>query len=136
MMNESLIKQIIHAYYKVYNTLGFGFPEKIYENALAQELRSQSIEVEQQQPIQVFYEKELIGEFFADLLVGQGVLVIIKAEEKLRPDDDRQIMNYLKATTIEAGLLLNFGRRTEFKQKVFQNELKKRKRDAGKKSGE
>lgn len=115
-------EKIIKAFYKVYNTLGFGFLEKVYENALFIELRSMGLFVEKQRRIKVFYESQEVGDYFADLIVDEKVIVELKASEALCEEHEFQLINYLKATEIEVGLLLNFGKKPEFKRKIFSNE--------------
>ena len=117
-----ITEKIIKAFYKVYNTLGYGFSEKVYENALFIELVSMGLFVEKQKPIKVYYEGIEVGEYFADLIVEGCVIVELKAAEALCEEHEFQLINYLKATEIEVGLLLNFGKKTEFKRKVFSNE--------------
>jgi GxxExxY protein len=116
-----LTGQVIEAFYTVYNRLGYGFLEKVYENALAVELRERGFRVEQQLPIAVYYNGTVVGEYFADLLVNECVIVEIKALEKLCEEHSAQLINYLKATNIEVGLLLNFGSTPETKRKIFDN---------------
>lgn len=112
---------IIKAYYKVYNTLGYGFLEKVYENAMFIELRTFGLIVEKQRRVKVFYENQEVGDYFADLIVDEKVIVELKASEALCEDHEYQLINYLKATEIEVGILLNFGKKPEFKRKVFSN---------------
>jgi|SRR5690625_173176 len=125
-MNESykhskVTKEIIRAFYKVYNTLGYGFLEKVYENAMYFELRKMGFFVERQKRIKVFYEEVEVGDYFADLIVSESVIVELKAAEALHIENEYQLINYLKATEIEVGLLLNFGKTPEFKRKIFSN---------------
>lgn len=115
-----LTGQIIEAFYVVYGRLGHGFLEKVYENALALELRERGLRVKQQTPISVLYNGVVVGEYFADLLVEGCVIVEIKAVEKLCEEHLAQLLNYLKATEIEVGLLLNFGPKPETKRKIFE----------------
>jgi GxxExxY protein len=129
MNNESLkhsdiTGQIIKSFYKVYNALGYGFSEKVYENSLLIELKTCEFEVIQQKPINVFYQGFLVGEYFADLLVETSVIVELKAAESLSPAHEAQLLNYLKATQIEVGLLLNFGPKPDYKRKLFTNDRK------------
>ena len=124
MLHENITKKIIEAYYKVYNTLGYGFLEKVYENALKIELKRMDLKVEQQKNIKVFYEKFEVGDYFADIIVNDLVIVELKAAENLCEEHEAQLINYLKATNLEVGLLLNFGKRAEFKRKVFSNDRK------------
>jgi len=125
VLHEDVTRAIIQALYKVYNTLGYGFLEKVYENALAYELARQGLEVRQRWPIKVYYDGHLMGEYFADLLVGSRVIVELKAVENLCPEHEAQLLNYLKATEIEVGLLLNFGPKPDFRRKIFTNDRKK-----------
>ena len=113
--------KIIKAFYKVYNTLGYGFLEKVYENALFLELRAMDLFVEKQKQIKVFYEAIEVGEYYADLIVDNCAIVELKAAESLCEEHEFQLINYLKATEVEVGLLLNFGKKPEFKRKVFSN---------------
>ncbi len=119
--HSDITEKIIKAYYKVYNTLGYGFLEKVYENALYIELRAMDLFVEKQKQIKVYYEGKEVGEYFADLVVAECVIVELKAAESLCEEHEFQLINYLKATEIEVGLLLNFGKKPEFKRKVFSH---------------
>jgi GxxExxY protein len=121
--HSDITKKIIKAFYKVYNTLGYGFLEKVYENALFIELRAIGLFVEKQKQIKVYYEGKEVGEYFADLIVADCVIVELKAAESLCEEHGFQLINYLKATEIEVGLLLNFGKKPEFTRKVFSNEV-------------
>jgi GxxExxY protein len=119
--HSDLTEKIIKAFYKVYNTLGFGFLEKVYENAMFIELRNMGLFVEKQRRVKVFYEGNLVGDYCADLAVEEKVIVELKAAEALCEDHEFQLINYLKATEIEVGLLLNFGKKPEFRRKIFTN---------------
>ncbi|MBN9292628.1 MAG: GxxExxY protein [Flavobacteriia bacterium] len=119
--HSNLTELIIKSFYEVYNTLGYGFLEKVYENALYIELRKVGFYVEKQKRIQVFYDETEVGEYYADLLVNNLVIIELKAAEFLRKEHEQQLINYLHATDIEVGLLLNFGKSPEFKRKVFSN---------------
>ena len=114
----------IKCFYSVYRILGHGFLEKNYENALAFELRERGFRVEQQAPINVLYKGEIIGEYFADLLVEDCLICELKATPFLSQDHEAQLLNYLKATDIELGLLLNFGKKPEVRRKIYDNPLK------------
>ena len=122
--HSQLTQNIIKAYYNVYNTLGFGFLEKVYENAMVLELKEMGFEVEKQKQIDVFYHNEPIGTYYADLLVNDKVILELKAAQYLLENHEIQLINYLKATKIEVGLLLNFGKKPEFKRKIYSNEIK------------
>ncbi len=119
--HSEITEKIIKAFYKVYNTLGYGFLEKVYENALFMELLEAGLPVKKQEQIKVYYEETEIGVYFADLIVGESVIVELKAAETLCEEHEFQLINYLKATEIEVGLLLNFGKKPELKRKVFSN---------------
>ncbi len=119
--NKNLTEKIIKIFYKAYNNLGYGFLEKVYENAMMIEFKRIGIPVVSQFAIKVVYESEVIGEYFADILVDNKVIVEIKAAKSLAVENEAQLLNYLKATDIEVGLLLNFGPKPDFKRKVFDN---------------
>lgn len=124
-LHKELTSKIIQAFYKVYNTLGYGFLEKVYENAMRVELNKMGISVEQQKNIKVYYESEMVGDYFADLLIEELVIVELKAAENICEEHEAQLLNYLKATDIEVGLLLNFGKIPEVRRKIFMNKNKK-----------
>ena len=119
--HKELTDKIINNFYRVYNKLGYGFLEKIYGNAMMIEFKREGIPVDAQSAIKVFYEGEVIGEYFADMLVDNKVIIEIKASKNLVVENEAQLLNYLKATNIEVGLLLNFGPKPEIKRKVFDN---------------
>ncbi len=121
--HTEITEKIIKGFYKVYNTLGYGFLEMVYENALFIELASMGLRVEKQKQITVYYDKEKVGDYYADLIVNNCVIVELKAAEALCEEHEFQLINYLKATEIEVGLLLNFGKKPEFKRKVFSNKI-------------
>ena len=122
--HKDLTQQIIKAFYTVYNALGYGFLEKVYENALAIELRALGLKVEQQARITVYYASQVVGEYFADLLINDAVIVELKATRAIAPEHEAQLLNYLKATPYEVGLLLNFGPEPQIKRKAYDNERK------------
>lgn len=119
MLHANLTEQVIGAFYNVYNELGHGFLERVYENSLSIALRRAGLEVVQQAPISVRFDGEVIGEYFADLQVNRVIIIEIKAVEKLCEAHEAQLLNYLKATSIEVGLLLNFGPFPEMKRKAM-----------------
>ena len=123
MLHAKLTDKIISSFFKVYNTLGYGFLEKVYENALVIELKRAELNVLQQQNIKVYYENQVVGSYFADIIADQ-VILEIKSAEGLREENKVQLINYLKATDKEVGLLLNFGRTPEFKRVIFTNDRK------------
>ena len=122
--HKALTKRIIGAFYTVYNTLGYGFLEKVYENALAIELRALGFKVEQQARIAVYYAGQVVGEYYADLLINDIVILELKATRTIALEHEAQLLNYLKATPFEVGLLLNFGPEPEIKRKTYDNERK------------
>jgi GxxExxY protein len=123
--HSEVTEKIIEAFYAVYNTLGIGFQEKVYENALLIELDKRLLEFEKQKNIKVYYDGKIIGDFYADIIVENSVIIELKAIESLRLEHEVQLVNYLRATDIEVGLLLNFGAKPQFKRKVFSNSRKK-----------
>jgi len=125
LIHKEITEMIIKSYYKVYNTLGYGFLEKVYENAMAIELCKIGFEVKCQCPITVFYDSEIVGAYYADIIVNDLVVTELKASNALLEEHECQLINYLKATEIELGLLMNFGKDADYKRKVFMNKYKK-----------
>jgi GxxExxY protein len=119
--HADLTRQIIKTFFTVYNTLGYGFLEKVYENALVIELNKLNLSVERQKQIDVYYLSQPVGVYYADLIIDEKVIVELKAAEALREEHEYQLINYLKATNVEVGLLLNFGKTPEFRRKVYSN---------------
>jgi GxxExxY protein len=117
MEDEELTKKVIGFAFKVHNSLGSGFLEKVYENALRIELSGAGLRVEQQRPIQVYYQGEVIGDFVSDLLVEKRLVVELKAIEKLTKLHEAQLVNYLTATGLDIGLLIDFGKSVQIKRK-------------------
>ena len=116
--HSDLTGQIINAFYEVYNTLGFGFLEKVYENALKHELEKRGFKVEQQAKIQVSYDKVIVGDYFADLMVDNIVIVEIKTAKTIDEAHKAQLLNYLRATSKPVGLVLNFGPSPQVSRRV------------------
>lgn len=121
---KELTERIIKIFYKVYNKLGYGFLEKVYENAMMIEFKKEGISAVAQSPIKVFYDGITIGEYYVDILVDDKVMVELKSAKCLVQDNEAQLLNYLKATKIEVGLLFNFGPKPEIKRKAFDNSRK------------
>lgn len=121
---KDITDKIISCFYKVYNKLGFGFLEKVYEKALLIELMRAGLQADDQKSVKVYYDEYLIGDFSADILVNEKVFVEIKASKALCEENELQLINYLKSTIIEVGLLLNFGIKPEIKRKIFTNDRK------------
>lgn len=117
MDDDSLTKQIIGLAYKVHNTLGAGFLEKVYENALKIELEKAGLAVKQQTPIHVYYEGQVVGEYYADLWVEDRIIIELKAVRGLDKMHEVQLVNYLTATGMATGLLLNFGPSVQVRRK-------------------
>ena len=123
-LHGDITDKIIKAFYQVNNTLGYGFLEKVYERAMIIELRKLGCRAEQQKNIKVYYDSEEIGDYFADIIVDDCVIIELKAAETLCEEHETQLINYLRATKIEVGMLLNFGKKAKFKRKLFTNDRK------------
>ena len=124
---NDLTDKIIHAFYCVYNELGFGFLENVYQNALYFELLTNGLKVDTQKAIDVYYHTQLVGKYKADLIVNDLIILELKAVDYLVVEHELQLINYLKATDKEVGLLLNFGMKPEIRRKIFTNDRKKSK---------
>ena len=124
MLHKELTDRIIACFYKVYTNLGYGFLEKVYEHAMLIELNKNGLKAISQYPIKVNYDGVSVGEYFADIIVEDKVIIELKASANLVPENILQLQNYLKATNIEVGLLLNFGKKPEIRRKTFHNNLK------------
>nr|WP_314864749.1 GxxExxY protein [uncultured Flavobacterium sp.] len=124
--HQELTKSIIGIYYNVYNELGYGFLEKVYHRAMIIELNKNGYEVEHEKKIEVFYKNEVVGIYIPDLIINKSVILELKCVEYLIEAHENQLINYLKATECEVGLVLNFGKDPQFKRKIFTNDLKKR----------
>lgn len=125
MKHEELSQQIIKVFYQVYNELGYGFLERVYQNALHLALKQEGLEVEPQRKIKVWFRGFKVGDYFADLIVNDTIILELKATECLVEENEAQLLNYLRGTEIEVGLLLNFGKKPEIRRKIYDNELKK-----------
>lgn len=121
MHDDELTKLIIGLAFKVHNKLGPGYLEKVYENALRIELCKSGLTVKQQNPISVYYGDEIIGDFVVDLLVEDRLIIEVKAITKLNKQHEVQLVNYLTATGVNTGLLINFGPSVQVKRK-FRNQ--------------
>jgi GxxExxY protein len=122
--HSELTEEIIGAFFAVYNALGYGFLEKVFANALKFELERRGLKVKQEFPIVVLYLGQTVGKYFSDLIVDDLVIVEIKATKVLLQEHEAQLLNYLKATPYEVGLLLNFGPKPEHKRRSFDNTRK------------
>ena len=124
MKYEEITNKIIEAFYRVYNTLGYGFLEKVYRNALYYELIEMGFKADMEKRIFVYYKTHIVGDYSADLLVENIIICELKTSESLQEGDESQLINYLRATNIEVGLLLNFGKKPQVKRKIYDNEKK------------
>ena len=113
---------ILKAFFNVYNSLGYGFLEKVYENAMLIELKKLGLKCSNQLPVKVYYENQVVGDYVADILVEELVVVELKAIETIAPIHETVLVNYLKGTGLEVGLLLNFGPTPQYKRKVLTKE--------------
>jgi len=122
---KQLTEEVICCFYTVYNTLGFGFLEKVYENALMLELQQNGLQAVRQKPIKVYYHDVIIGVYYGDIVVEDTIILELKAAECIVEEHELQLINYLKATEMEVGLLLNFGKKPEIRRKIFTNDRKR-----------
>jgi GxxExxY protein len=125
LKHYELTEKIIGVFYDVYNELGHGFLESVYEHALALALTQAGMRVERQVAVSVWFRSQQIGDFRADALVDGKVLLELKAARVIDQAHEKQLLNYLRATNIEVGLLLNFGVQPQFRRLVYENERKK-----------
>jgi GxxExxY protein len=124
-LHSDITGLINKAFFNVYNNLGYGFLEKVYENAMLIELRKLNLKCEVQKQIDVFYEGQNIGTYSADIVVNDVVIIELKAVETLANIHEVQLVNYLRATEIEVGVLLNFSKEPQHKKRVLTNDYKK-----------
>ena len=124
LKEKALTELIIKAFYNTYNTLGHGFLEIVYEKSLLIELRKLGLNALRQQKVEVYYEGLLVGYYLADLIVNQMVIIEVKSAASLHPAHEAQLKNYLRATSIEVGMLFNFGERPQFSRQFFSNDRK------------
>ena len=118
LIHEDITRIIIGSYYKVYNTLGYGFLEQVYENAMLYELSLNGLATKSRFPITVYYETVAVGKYYADILVEDKVIVELKAQSALNAAHEAQLLNYLRATNLEVGILLNFGKTAKYKRMI------------------
>ncbi|TDX10738.1 GxxExxY protein [Flavobacterium sp. S87F.05.LMB.W.Kidney.N] len=126
LLHEELTDTIIKTFYEVYNELGYGFLERVYQNSLYLELKSKGLKVEAQKKIEVYYKGIEVGQYYADLIVEDLIILELKAADCIAKEFENQILNYLRGTNCEVGLLLNFGAKPEFRRKIFENSRKVR----------
>jgi GxxExxY protein len=125
LKHYDLTEKIVDVFYDVYSELGHGFVESVYEQALALALVQSGMSVERQRPVTVWFRGQQIGDFRADMLVERKVLLALKAARAIDQAHEKQLLNYLRATDIEVGLLVNFGVKPQFRRLVYENERKK-----------
>ena len=125
LLHKDLTEAVIKTFYDVYNELGYGFLEKVYQNSMHLELRARGFKVDAQKQIKVYYKEQEVGEYYADLVINELIIVELKAAEVIVEEFEWQLLNYLRGTNKEVGLLLNFGKKPEFRRKVFENSRKK-----------
>jgi len=123
--HADITEKIIEAAYYVYDYHGFGYLESVYENSMAIKLRQMGFDVKTQHPIKVYFEGEVVGDFKADLIIDDTIIVELKAVESMHKRHEVQLVNYLKSTEVEIGLLINFGDELKFKRKIFSNNRKR-----------
>jgi len=126
LKHKEITDKILNAFYTVYNELGAGFLESVYEKAIALVLKESELKIESQKQLSVYFRNTIIGEFKPDLIINNCVIVELKAVKAIVPEHEAQLINYLKATGVEVGLLLNFGDKPEFKRIVYENKRKNR----------
>ena len=124
-LHREITEKIIGCFYEVHNRLGYGFMEKVYERALMIELRASGLDARSQEPVKVFYKRETVGDYYADIVVNDSVILELKGADFIIEEHEFQLINYLRATEIEVGLLLNFGKKPEMRRKIFTNDRKK-----------
>ncbi len=124
LLHRELTDELLNTFYEVYNELGYGFLEKVYQNALYLELKERGFRVEAQKRCPVYYKGKEVGDYFCDIIVNDLIILELKAGEFISEEHELQLFNYLKATSIEIGFVLNFGKKPEFSRKVFSNMTK------------
>ncbi len=124
LLHRDLTDVILKTFYEVYNELGYGFLERVYQNALYIELKNKGLEVVPQKKIKVYYRGNVVGDYYADLIVEDRIIIELKAVEYIVEQFENQLLNYLRGTDCEVGLLLNFGKKPEFRRKIFENKRK------------
>ena len=124
LKHKEITDKILNAFYEVYNELGHGFLESVYEKALIIALEDLGLKVEDQKKISVYFRNQEVGIFIPDLIIENKVIIELKAVKNILPEHDAQLINYLKATKIEVGLLLNFGDKPDFIRRVYDNDRK------------
>ncbi len=124
LLHKEISSPVLKIFYEVYNQLGYGFLEKVYQNSMYLELKAQGFKVEAQKQIKVYYKNQVVGEYYADLIIEDKIIVELKACECLISSHITQLLNYLRCTNIEVGFVLNFGEDPEFKRIIYTNNRK------------
>jgi GxxExxY protein len=124
LLHRDITERIINVFYAVYDELGSGFLEKICQTAMVMALREAGLRVNERVSFEVLFRGQLLGIFVADIVVEGLVLIEIKSKSAMTPRDEAQTMNYLRASTLEVALLMNFGPKAEFRRRVFTNDRK------------
>ena len=124
LLGEELSKTIVDAFYTVYRTLGYGFLERVYANALAVELQKRRVRVRREVPVEVLYEGVLVGNYRTDLIANDRTIIETKSTKALSEADERQLLNFLKASTVEIGYRLHFGPEPKFVRRILTNDRK------------
>jgi GxxExxY protein len=125
LKHRELTQQILRVFFRVYNEMGYGFLESVYEECMAIALREAGLGVQRQVSLPVWFRGYRVGDFRADLLIGGAVIVELKSVRVLEPSHEAQVLQYLRSTEIEVGLLLNFGSHPQFRRLIFDNARKK-----------
>ncbi len=121
---SGITDRVLAAFFDVYNELGYGFVESVYHTCLAIALQKRGLRIDQQVPLEVFFYGDVVARFKADLIVENRVIVELKACRSILPEHEVQLMNYLRCTAIEVGLVLNFGPKPQIKRSIFTNDRK------------
>lgn len=124
LISKELVDIILKHFYRIYNDLGYGFLERVYQNALYFALLDEGLKCEAEKPIKVYFDGRVVGDYRADILVEDCVILELKAVDVFNPAFDNQLINYLKATDIEVGYVLNFGKKPKYSRKVYSNSRK------------
>jgi GxxExxY protein len=124
LVPKELIDIILKHFYRIYNDLGYGFLERVYQNALYYALLDEGLKCEAEKPIKVYFDGRVVGDYRADILVEDCIILELKASEEFNLAYESQLINYLKATDIEVGYILNFGKKPKYSRKVYSNSRK------------
>lgn len=124
ILHKELTDKVIDAFFEVFNELGYGYLERVYQNSLYMELVSRGHKVEAQKEIKIYYKGRAVGIYYADLVVDDLVILELKAADAINEAHEAQLINYLRGTDKEIGYILNFGPKPSFKRKIYTNERK------------